>query len=1444
MKTYKIFLSSPGDCDDERNIVQEVVSKLNSDPLVSSKLHIDVEAWDWNGGVPLELLYSPQASVNKHLTLPEDCDLVIGCFKAKFGTPLPTNEFRKRDGTPFLSGSEYELHRAWDSRRRGSSKPEILVYRRMFDKAPTGEQYDQLQSFFQHPPFKEAEKWVGSLNRLNESDDFAQVLEVHLRRLISKLTSTELPFELWVKRQASLLTANAGPRYTRDAHVESDIGKKFDWLLARKSIIEEFDKALLEVFERIDDAPVFEIGRHELEEVAEWLRDNIWWQTSPDFSFISAALKKIETIAWAEHEKNVPSTEGGNSSRQSSYRQHSMQQLAMKSSHAVNLINRYSSLTSKRVLLLTGPAGQGKTHTLIHEINKTVEREEIAVGVMGQTLNSTGELWSVICNRLEWNGSSIALLDKLENEAANNNQRALIVIDALNEGSCRQRWRSELLGIIQDVLDRPHLVLVISVRSDYLNYVLPPLDANVEKPWIQLNHEGFSGIEPEALAKYFKHYGVNAPIAPPVGEFDNPLYVRLLAKSLQTRSFNHWVPSWIEVWEAWICSLEDDAKSKIGLDDPSRKSPIRRTLSKIAQAILSSKNHYLLRSEADRIGREISGNDFTVGFLCSAGALIDRLNDDDEVIEFGFERLSDTFFADCLLQKVFSGLKNKSEKHAALSKAFEKGGDLEALAFNDLDDHPLSTRRTGLLQAICISAPAEIGAEIPQLISKNEHDWQLAYAFTESLRWRSQPHEFGLPDDELYQLWQHRKESLSTEAELDDLISFALIPNHPFAFKHIIHPWLVDQESTGSRDACWSIHIASLWLEDHSALKTMVNWASSANLTGIHSEVALPCANLLAWCCSTSHQELRAKSIKGLTRILAKCPDISEQILENFLHINDPYIVEGVVVSILGMVIANPDSCSAKDAASRVYEVIFSHSASHLSHITVRHYARKIIELACKNGWLEEGALENSTPPYSSHLKLDEVPENKEALEALDDSRGFHAIYWSCVEHGDFYRYVMGGNSVSLVFSAQPLEESSEPVRPFNPTYRTLGAHKADYTFDLSLASRFIVWNALQLGWTSDRFEAFDSSHDVTRHGRITHGYRTERIGKKYQWIGWMTILGYLADNYMMRPDFGDVQRHYDNPSQVSDVHLYDPSRWLSEEVHLIVDRVEEAGTWNIPSLPEWPSPEPSDMQAWAESLSFDIPLTDIILSSAPTPSTWGDGPWIRVAVEHIWSSHFAPGQWGLKRKFMGDIWCQLSPMLIREGDLNSIVSEIDKSKVQSQLKGMGRNDLPGNWDISLTDWPSSKELFEGGFQDTSDSEWSDGFPVPWKWLAGKCGHPDKRDEHQPFVLPMPEMFDEWNLIADLAKMAVCKDGLPVFGMYGEQVLFAHKSRLQKLLLDSKYRLVWLVRGERRAFLSWGLSHDRHYSWVDYYAVFYLGMDGNIQTAWFDRELRQGEIDE
>lgn len=1448
--TYRIFLSSPGDCVEERSAVHSVVARVNADPLVSVFTRLEVVAWDWGAGVPLEALSSPQISVNRHLPTPDDCDLFLGIFNCRFGTPLQGREFRKLDGTLYQSGSEYEFHRAWEARRRGLSRPEILMYRRQQElpACQDAKQWQKLEEFFQQPPFMENGQWTGAVDSYQSPDEFARKLEGHLRRLLSQRQPGSQPiFKDWLNNQASLLTANAGPRYTSNAHVQTDIGEAFDWLLVRQPAIARLDKALSEVWKHLDQGEAFSVIHADMERIAEALRADMYWQATPNFPFMLDTLARVEAHAWAEHEAHERAKEQEARNDKWRHREYSLRQAAYMAREARDLLRNYSSLSQRRVMLLTGPAGQGKTHTLVHEVNQTLAAGGIALGVLGQTLNAADTLWAAICRRAGWQGTHDQLLDKLENEAANRKQRALLVMDALNETPDRRRWRNELAGMIQEVLRRPHLVLVISVRTDYLEQTLPLLPDGTEAPWVKWDHPGFSGIEPDALLRYFEHYGVKAPIAPPLGEFGNPLYVQLLARSMRGHSLQHWLPSWLEVWRAWMLRLEEEAIDKLGLDNVSRPEIMRRTMSKLAQAMLENGQFNLPRQLADDLARGMTGVDGIISFLCSSGALIDRLEEDEDVVEFGFERLSDTFLADRLLGKLFEGIASREEKLDTLRRAFAAGGALDPLTSREYVDHPLYFRRAGLLEALCLAVPQYTGAELPTLLPTGNADlpdWQLSQAFCDSLRWRCRPEEFGMDSNALRKLWRDYSDNSDPASELDELIRFALIPGHPFAMDQVIHPKLLAQKTPGERDAIWSVNLVPLWGDEHSNLRQLVIWARDANLHEVHADIALPSARLLSWICATSQKGLRLAAMKGLTRLLAACTQIMEAFLPDFLYVNDAYVLEAVLVAVWGVVQDERDAQAGKWAARQIYESQFPEGSARFCHITLRHYARRIVEEACRKGWLPDIDQNSVRPPYRSTLPLGEVP-SKDGLKALDTSKGFGKIIYSCTDN-DFYRYIMGGNSASIDFLAQPSPNSAEPARPFTRAEGLISRRTNERIFDLALAARFVAWNCRSLGWTAERFENFDTGFYTRDHSRIGDDEGTERIGKKYQWIGWHSLLAFLADNYAMKPDWNNEPRVYETPNQVN-VNPHDPARWL-QVVAPTISKNDKQDFWCIPSLPSWPRHQLEEMKRWVDSSGDDLPPADFINCVPALPKAWGNGPWLRLAAEHIWQNDFAPGGWGLGKKYYSDLWWQCWPMLIHAEDLPKLLEKVSKRKAQKELASVGRIDPANDWHAPLAQWPATQAEWDTGFQKSQPSNWHDFWlPVGWRPMVGECGHPDRRDDHAPILLPMPSLFREWGLELDLRRGVVLHQGESVFGLagwlFGESALFANLPKLCGLLNASGYALIWRWCGERRAFMNLGLGgqDEDDFAWADYHGIGYLGADGRVQGGWSEKKIRRRE---
>lgn len=187
----RVFLASPADVEDERAVAVRVLTDLPYDPFLRAQVTIEVVAWDLpRPGVPMLATMTPQAAVAQGVPKPSQCDVVVVIFWSRMGTPLPS-DYLKADGTPYLSGTEWEYLDALEATRR-TGQPEIIVYRRSED--PSLKQSD--------PDFDEKRRqWLlvdkffaafrapdGSMrrgyNEYEKPEDFRSQLDRHLKSII------------------------------------------------------------------------------------------------------------------------------------------------------------------------------------------------------------------------------------------------------------------------------------------------------------------------------------------------------------------------------------------------------------------------------------------------------------------------------------------------------------------------------------------------------------------------------------------------------------------------------------------------------------------------------------------------------------------------------------------------------------------------------------------------------------------------------------------------------------------------------------------------------------------------------------------------------------------------------------------------------------------------------------------------------------------------------------------------------------------------------------------------------------------------------------------------------------------------------------------------------------------------------------------------------------
>lgn len=189
LDTFRIFVSSPGDVAEERLIARRVIDRLRAE--LSGSLDIAPVFWEHE---PL----SASSSFQDQLPHPSEAHAAICILWSRLGTRLPAG-FRKPDGRPYSSGTEFEFEDALAGfRSRGW--PALLVYRKRapppLDASDESAALERLQQKRALDQF--VKKWFhdevdgtlrAAFHPFETVSEFEELVEVHLRKLIARQCS-------------------------------------------------------------------------------------------------------------------------------------------------------------------------------------------------------------------------------------------------------------------------------------------------------------------------------------------------------------------------------------------------------------------------------------------------------------------------------------------------------------------------------------------------------------------------------------------------------------------------------------------------------------------------------------------------------------------------------------------------------------------------------------------------------------------------------------------------------------------------------------------------------------------------------------------------------------------------------------------------------------------------------------------------------------------------------------------------------------------------------------------------------------------------------------------------------------------------------------------------------------------------------------------------------
>jgi hypothetical protein len=681
--------------------------------------------------------------------------------------------------------------------------------------------------------------------------------------------------------------------------------------------------------------------------------------------------------------------------------------------------------------LLLGDAGTGKTHLFCDVAKQRVRIGLPTVLLLGGQFNNE-EPWSQIIRRLGLACIKDEFLGALEAAAQLTGSRALILIDALNEGEGKKLWNKYLTGMLAILSGYPWVGIAVSTRTSYERTVIP--EGIVPNKLIQEIHYGFAEHEYQATRTFFEYFGIEQPSVPLlVPEYQNPLFLKLFCQGLRNRGLTK-VPTGLRgitaVLNFFIESVNEKLCKLEYLDFDPKSRVVHNAVERLVEMMANKASTWLSREEAQvAVNYFLPRNGYENSLfrhMISEGLLAEdrfRIGDDEwqEGIHFSYERFTDNLIAKHLLDKY---LNPENPLQCFLP---------DQVLGSFIKDERTCWRNRGIVEAFCIQLPERIKKELVEVAPACVDFRPIQESFIQSLIWRE---PLAFTESTLHYINEHIIRYQDTHNQfLNTLLTVASNPEHPYNAE-FLHRHLKKFE-LAKRDAWWSIFLHQQYQnEEHGPVDRLVDWAwSREDKSHIRDESIRLCGIALAWFLTTSNRFLRDRATKALVSLLEKRMHVLREIIREFLNVNDPYVLERVFAVAYGCAMRSTDNDAIGELAKDVFGWVFK-DGNPPPHISLRDYARGIIELALLRGVTLDIEVEKIRPSYKSAWPSFEIPKEEELKKYGEWKEGMPEEEWarihlynSVMEFEDFARYVIGTDFSHFLWSSRSLNEERKPTK-------------------------------------------------------------------------------------------------------------------------------------------------------------------------------------------------------------------------------------------------------------------------------------------------------------------------------------------------------------------------------------------------------------------------------
>ncbi|MGH8508601.1 MAG: hypothetical protein ACREVH_07780 [Gammaproteobacteria bacterium] len=739
-------------------------------------------------------------------------------------------------------------------------------------------------------------------------------------------------------------------------------------------------------------------------------------------------------------------------------------------------------IDGSRAILFVGRAGAGKSHALARGAETAWNAGAPVIHILGQHILDDDPRVSIL-KRLEltdWSFYDALSALNLAAEAAST--RAMLVIDALNEGRGTDVWRSHLPSFIREVNVHDRIILVVSCREEYLAYVVPPDVIATPRPYprdgkppedcaplgkfVRVSVNGFRTIEEReaALQKFMDDKGIARPTAPVLDdEFFNPLFMSSVCRSMAKAGITVFPRGLHGAREIFDFVLATKAKALGTRHDGTAQvhHALLATLKGLARIMVERREDYISLADALALIESAFGglpiSDQTWLAVLEGSDILRRdiektpkdngpWSTPNEVVRFSFQRLQDNLIAEHLIGTCDD-----------IERAFVREAPFAFLVRRSIgnDGIPLfrpSPRWVGVLGALWSAVAETYKKELWDLQSffgnPDVHFYpkDLRTVFQASIRERSGATFTARTKDILDRLWDDEPEE-----KLAIILSTSCVPKHAwnadFLTGRLFPLPLAD------RDAAWS----RWFTDDHSKLvnraEQVTNWALNVDARLADPEVVRLAGITLAWLFTVTNRTVRDRATRALVNILIGSPELFSDLVNGLYGVDDPYVLEPLLAAGYGAICLDPTDERIEAAARIVAETIFGGSEPPV-HLSIRDWARSILERAAERGLVSVNFnMARARPPFGSAPV--EFNVTKDELAEIATAAGDDTIAESCQGFHDFFTYVIS-HEISD-FSETPLTEpppftQDERADRFEAGVRELGGNPVARLDDLLLA--------------------------------------------------------------------------------------------------------------------------------------------------------------------------------------------------------------------------------------------------------------------------------------------------------------------------------------------------------------------------------------------------------